>query len=286
MKLKTQQLKKEEAPGAGTPRASGTQNQPAKEGNCLMNNSIVGNSTPIVSINNGQLVTTSLAIAEGVGNPHKSVIQLIRQNVSDLNDFGGVAFENAPFETAGGTQSREVAILNEQQSTLLLTYMRNNDVVRKFKKRLVKAFFEMRDSGVKNADPMQALSDPATMRGLLLSYSEKVLTLESTVKEQAPQVEAFKRLSVANGSLCLTDAAKHIQIKPKEMIQWMHAKSWIYRRTGNKNWVGYQNRLQQGLLEHKVTTVSRDDGTEKVCEQVRVTPKGLARIAQELGGAV
>jgi len=88
-------------------------------------------------------VTTSKAIADGVGNPHKTVIQLVRQNVSDLEDFGGVAFEMRPFETRGGTQHREVAILNEPQSTLLMTYMRNNAVVREFKKRLVRAFFEM-----------------------------------------------------------------------------------------------------------------------------------------------
>lgn len=78
----------------------------------------------------GQSVTTSLAIDEGVGNPHKSVIRLIRENLDDLNEFGRVAFQNAPFETAGGTQNREVATLSEQQSTLLLTYMRNNDVVK------------------------------------------------------------------------------------------------------------------------------------------------------------
>lgn len=37
------------------------------------------------------------------------------------------------------------------------------------------------------------------------------------------------------------------------------------------------------MLEHKVTTVSRGDGSEKVVEQVLVTPRGLARISQILG---
>ncbi len=88
-------------------------------------------------------MTTSLAVAEGVGNPHKSVIQLIRLNIGDFEDFGRVAFQMLPFETLGGTQKREVAILNEQQATLLMTYMRNNDVVRAFKKRLVKEFYTL-----------------------------------------------------------------------------------------------------------------------------------------------
>ena len=35
--------------------------------------------------------------------------------------------------------------LNEQQATLLITYLKNTEPVRKFKMNLVKAFFEMRD---------------------------------------------------------------------------------------------------------------------------------------------
>ncbi|MCK9505889.1 MAG: phage regulatory protein/antirepressor Ant [Porticoccaceae bacterium] len=236
----------------------------------------------IVAINPAGLpVTTSLAIADGVGNPHKSVLQLIRQNTSDLEEFGRVAFEMRPFETAGGTQNREVAILNEQQSTLLLTYMRNNDVVRAFKKRLVKAFFELASRPV---DPLEALRDPAAMRNLLLGYSERVIALEAAVEEQAPKVSAFKLLSEAEGSMCITDAAKHLDMRPKDLTLWLQANDWIYRRSGGKSWIAYQPRIKQQVLVHKVTTVSRDDGTEKTVEQVRVTPKGLARLAEELQG--
>lgn len=99
----------------------------------------------LVTLNGGQVVVSSERIAEGVGKEHKPVIRLVRDNQTDLEEFGRVRFENAPFETAGGEQSREVALLSEPQATLLLTYMRNNEVVRAFKKRLVKAFFEMRE---------------------------------------------------------------------------------------------------------------------------------------------
>lgn len=68
-----------------------------------------------------------------MGNPHKSVIQLIRQNASDLEDFGPLGFEiqkGQPLPQGGFAKATEYATLNEQQSTLLLTYMRNNDVVK------------------------------------------------------------------------------------------------------------------------------------------------------------
>ena len=99
----------------------------------------------LITLSGGSPVVSSAVIAEGVGKEHKPVIRLVRDNQTDLEEFGRVRFENAPFETAGGEQSREVALLSEPQATLLLTYMRNNDVVRAFKKRLVKAFFEMRE---------------------------------------------------------------------------------------------------------------------------------------------
>lgn len=100
----------------------------------------------------GEPVTTSLAIAEGTRVEHASVIKLVRTYLEDLEEFGRVGFEIAPFETAGGVQHRDVAFLNEPQSTLLLTYMRNSDIVRSFKKALVRAFFELRDAFAGQAD--------------------------------------------------------------------------------------------------------------------------------------
>ena len=66
------------------------------------------------------------------------------------------------------------------------------------------------------------------------------------------------------------------------MFLWMQANQWIYKRAGGTAWVAYQHRVQSGMLEHKVTTVTRSDGTEKVVEQVLVTPKGMARLAELL----
>lgn len=132
-------------------------------------------------------------------------------------------------------------------------------------------------------DPMAILSDPAAMRGLLLTYTEKVIALESKVQEQAPKVEALDRIATKTlGSMCITDAAKHLQVTPKHLFRWLHANAWIYRRAAGSHWIAYQNRMPHHL-EHKITTVERSDGTEKVCEQVLVTANGLARLAMLLG---
>jgi phage antirepressor YoqD-like protein len=74
-------------------------------------------------------------------------------------------------------------------------------------------------------------------------------------------------------------AAKALQCQPKRLFAHLQACQWIYRRAGGAGYVGYQDKIQQGLLDHKVTTVERGDGTSKMVEQVLVTPKGLTKLA-------
>jgi phage antirepressor YoqD-like protein len=98
----------------------------------------------------------------------------------------------------------------------------------------------------------------------------------------APKAEALDRLSSADGSVCITNAAKDLKMRPKDLFAWLSRNQWIYRRMGGAGWLAHQTRLQQGVLEHKVTTIERSDGTERVVEQVLVTAKGLARLAESV----
>lgn len=93
----------------------------------------------IVTIKDGDAVTTTLVIADGTLSDHASVIKLVRTYQADLEEFGLLDFKS---ESTGGRPT-EYAFLNEPQSTLLLTYMRNTDIVRAFKKKLVREFWEL-----------------------------------------------------------------------------------------------------------------------------------------------
>lgn len=234
----------------------------------------------IVTVANGQAVTTSLAIAQGTDNDHASVIKLVRNYLADLEEFGRVGFEIAPFETAGGTQKREVAVLNEQQSTLLLTLMRNSEIVVRFKVRLVKAFFELSKVGAGGTAIPQTL--PEALR-LAADMAEQKAKAEAALAIAAPKAEALDRIADADGTMNPTVAAKALQVQPKKLFDFLREKHWIYRRPGGSGNVAYQDKIQAGFLTHKVTTVQRDDGTDKVVEQVLVTAKGLAKLSQAFG---
>lgn len=88
--------------------------------------------------------TTSEVIAECAGVKRHAIQSLIQQHEKDFREFGRVAFEMRPLQTRGGQQMVKVYHLNEQQATLLMTYLRNTPVVREFKKELVRQFFAMR----------------------------------------------------------------------------------------------------------------------------------------------
>lgn len=127
-------------------------------------------------------------------------------------------------------------------------------------------------------DPLAVLNDPATLRTLLLDYGERVLRLEHQVQEQAPKVEALDRIAGARGALCLTDAAKALQVRRGDLIQWMQERAWIYKRPGTA-WLPYQPRVQSGLLVLKVVTRGEAADT-RIFDQTLVTPKGLARLGE------
>ncbi|MHC9554015.1 Rha family transcriptional regulator [Corynebacterium diphtheriae] len=92
---------------------------------------------------NGELTTTSEIVAEGVGIQHKNVLETIRKNQADFEEFGRVAFETRTRQTAGGPQKTNIAVLNREQAMFAMTLFRNTPVVVDFKKNLIKAFVAM-----------------------------------------------------------------------------------------------------------------------------------------------
>ena len=86
--------------------------------------------------------TTSAIIAECAGVKHHAIQEHIRKQIGRLEQFGKVSFKMRPLQS--GQQAKDY-ILNEQQATLLITFLKNTEQVADFKTNLVKAFFEMRD---------------------------------------------------------------------------------------------------------------------------------------------
>ena len=255
--------------------------------NELIENMDAEEKNELVEMVDGEATTTSLIIAEGTGVEHASIIKLIRNNLNDFNEFGPVRFEirkGKPLPQGGFAKATEYAILNERHSTLLFSYMRNSEIVKQFKIRLVKKFYEMRDTirngvNAKNLSRMDILKLAMESEQERLRLENENRLLENKVAEQAPKAEGFDRIARADGLLNLTNAAKSLNVRPKDLFDFLQAKKWIYRRVGGRSYSAYQDKIQCGYLTHKVYAMTLDDGTERIREQVVVTPRGLTKLA-------
>lgn len=101
--------------------------------------------TDLVFLKNKQPVTTSLIIAEGTQNEHRSIIRLIQNYQERFERWGKIRFTDLKSTNPQGGRPTTVAILNEQQATFLITLLRNNEIVLDFKSELVDRFYKMRE---------------------------------------------------------------------------------------------------------------------------------------------
>ena len=214
---------------------------------------------------------SSREIAELCDKRHDHVMRDIREALAQIHIEGAVPKFGGSYMGQDGT-ARPCFNLHKRE-TLILVSGYNIPM----RAKIIDRWQEL--EAAQRPDPMAALSDPATMRALLLGYTEKVIALEGRVSELQPKAVALDRIANTDGSLCLMDTAKTLQVRPKDLIAYMKAHLWIYMRLGTSHWVGRAEKLNAGYLEHKITTIHRTDGTERITTQVRVTPKGLAKLA-------
>ena len=222
-----------------------------------------------------QPTMSSREIAELTGREHDNV----RRDIRNLAEALSLTFEEKSEASTGGRPSK-VYFLPKRESLILVSGY--NIVMRA---AIIDRWQEL-EQLAPAVDPILALNDPTTLRALLLDNVEERMKLAQELAAAAPKLEAFDRIASAEGSLCITDAAKSLQVRPKSLFDFLRAHGWIYQPHGGRGDIAYATKLQQGLMEHKTTTVHRSDGSEKIITQARITPKGLTRLAQEFPSPV
>lgn len=117
------------------------------------------NMDNLVILKGNDVFTNSWVIAEGTGNSHRAIKSIVDKYSDDFKEFGKLSYHSKWFEnekqkkifsdnSKGVSREKtkiEVILLNEPQATLLVTYLRNTEQVRRFKKNLVFEFYRMRD---------------------------------------------------------------------------------------------------------------------------------------------
>lgn len=213
---------------------------------------------------------TSREISDLTGKRHDNVMRDIRAMLVELHGEGGVlSFEASYFNE----QNKEQPCFRLPKRESLILVSGYNVAMRA---KIIDRWQELEEQA---RNPIAALSRVELLK-LALDSEEQRTALEHKVEVLEPKAKALDRIADAGGTMNPTVAAKALQIQPKRLFDWMREQHWIYRRPGGSGNVAYQDKIQVGYLTHKVTTVQREDGTDKVCEQVLVTAKGLAKLSQ------
>lgn len=260
-----------------------------------MNTQIVPTPT-IEKSADGTLFVSSLTIAEGAGVEHRAVLQLVNNNIDDLEQFGRVAFEMRPLVTAGGTQAQRIAYLNEQQSTLVMTYQRNTEQVKAFKLALVKAFFEMAKQLAAPSLDLNAI-DPRTLALAILEESDRadaaekaLAAVESKVEADAPKVAYVEQFVARDDRITFRALAGNLNLPESDLRKLLIDKHWIYRET-EQRWSDTDQKLKernrysayadkkayfQNVLSHDAPRFKGGD----VMHTLKITPAGAEAIAR------
>lgn len=205
----------------------------------------------IVSNIDGQLLVDSRLIAERLGIQHKNLLATIKKYADDFKEFGHLAFETQAITHAvsGKTNQEIFAHVNEAQATLLMTYSKNTEQVRRCKLDLVKAFEKAKaiiatvipaqSDRIKELElELQLRQLDSTM--LTLHGAEVVLTLRG-LKDQ-----------VVRGEVPVTEIVEPVTGRSTQILSADQLKRAVKERTG-------QNLKTMSEFTSAIKAAGRDD---------------------------
>jgi len=222
---------------------------------------------------NGELLVSSEVIAENIEYEHKHILELIRKNLKDFQEFGTL-----PFETRKSKgRDTQIALLNENQSTLLITYLRNSELVKRFKINLVKAF-----SIMKQKLQTSKFDIPQTYSQALLLASKQAQQLQEQniqLEEQKPKVEFYDSVTQSKDTIDIGMVAKVLNknIGRNQLFKMLRDKGVLMLNNMPKD-----EYIKRGYFKVSESKYTLNDGSIKIGLKTVVFQKGLDYINKVL----
>lgn len=201
----------------------------------------------------------------------KNSENLTDPNLDSLNNFKILSYKDAK-----GEMRTEYLLDKNLSLTLVAGY---NVVLRN---RIINRWLELERKEKEQQTPLtpnieNALSDPGSLRGLLLNYVEKVIALQEDVKKRdeyicdiEPQAEAFEKIGSTDETFTITQASKILDLGRKFLIKFLETERWIYRQNGKLT--PMKEKKDQKLLTLKFHELGNG------YSHIYITSKGLQKI--------
>lgn len=222
------------------------------------------------------LTMSSLEIAELTGKRHDNVMRDTRKMLVELHGEDRLLkFEDTHLNTQNG-QSYPIYRLPKRETLVLVS-----GYSVEMRARIIDRWMEL-EAGLAQPRLVVDPSDPKVMLACFDYLQKQVAEKDAIIAVQGEKVKKLERLEGASGSMCITDAAKTLGVGRNELIQFMQARRWIYKRPGSKSWVAYDDMRRARYMEHDEHLYMSADGQERVATRALVTAKGLVKLAELL----
>lgn len=127
-------------------------------------------------------------------------------------------------------------------------------------------------------DISTALSDPASLRGMLLGYTEKVIELEQKLVVAAPKVAFHDAVCEAINGQTVQEVAKVIGTGQNRLFRWLRMNGMLMA-----NNQPYQSYIDSGHFRVVERQYTDPRGESHTYTRTLITGKGLAYIQKRFG---
>jgi phage antirepressor YoqD-like protein len=222
---------------------------------------------------------TSREIAELTGKELSNVHRDIRAMLDELKkDDSNLNHPQEDKDSRGYTTCFHLN--RELTETLLTGYSATARL------RVIRRWHDLEEQARNPIDALPDFANPAIAARAWADQVEKVqlLAVECTNQQKqleiaGPKAEALDMISAGTDTLTMTEVAKVLGLKRKDLTARLHAEGWIYRQNGS--WVAYDQHIKNGCLQYKEGKYT-DEKTGMECRvpYCHVTPKGLTKLAR------
>ncbi|WP_375678335.1 MULTISPECIES: antA/AntB antirepressor family protein [unclassified Bartonella] len=134
--------------------------------------------------------------------------------------------------------------------------------------------------------PQVDYSKPEALLGVLNHLQSQIEQKDHVIAELAPKADALEGLKRSDGLFGLIEAAKMLEVRPKDLTDYLRKHDWVYRRAPGALLLPYQDKIKKGFMDCPAITIQRPDGTEKVLPSTKITSRGLACLREQIHGGV
>lgn len=220
-------------------------------------------------------VMSSREIANLTGSTHDNVLKTVRQLVKK----GVVSSNETPYTHRQNGQTYTEFLLSYRDTMVVVS-----GYSVELRAKIIDRWQDLEQQAARQTFIPTNLPEALRLAADKAEENERLL---GVIELQAPKVAAIQRLAAASGAVCISDAAKQLQVAPSKLFAWLSAHRWIFQRGGSKRWTAYQPQISRGFMVHKVTELKPDaeTGADRAAYQPLITPKGLAHLAEKNIGA-